>query len=61
MAAIEEQHARPDVDRELVLAGEVVIEPGEQQLFDSRVAIATIGVPGGGASKRSGSVMQKGS
>ena len=45
---IEEQHPRPDVDGELVAACEVMIEPDEQQFLDSRVAIATISVPGGG-------------
>jgi hypothetical protein len=49
MRAIEEQHPRPDVDGELVTAGKIVIEPDEQQFLYSRVAFATIGVPGGGA------------
>ena len=39
MAAIEKQRARPDVDGVLVLRGEVVIETGEEQLFDFGVAI----------------------
>ena len=39
VAAIEKQHARPDADGVVVLRGEVVIEPGEQQLLDLRVAI----------------------
>ena len=39
MAAVEEQRARPDVDGELVLGGEVVIEADEQELLDLRVAI----------------------
>ena len=39
VAAIEKQRARPDVDRVLVVRGEVVIEAGEQQLLDLRVAI----------------------
>src|SRR5262249_39339815 len=38
-AAIEEQRARPDVDRELVARREVVIEAEEQQLLDFGVAI----------------------
>ena len=38
--AIEEEHARPDADRELVLAGEVVIETGEEEVFHARVALA---------------------
>ena len=40
VAAIEEQRARPDVDGLFVLRGEVVIEAGEQQLLDLRIAIA---------------------
>ena len=40
VAAIEKEHARPDADGELVLSDEVVIEPGEQELFDARVALA---------------------
>ena len=40
VAAIDEQHARPDVDRELVLLGEIMVEPGEQELLDAGVAIA---------------------
>ena len=47
--AIEEQDPGPDVDGELVPARKVMIEPDEQQFLDSRVAIATISVPGGGA------------
>jgi hypothetical protein len=39
VASIEEQRARPDVDRLLVAGGKVVIEAGEQQLLDFRVAI----------------------
>ena len=39
MAAIEEQRARPDVDRLFVLGGEVVIEAEQQQLLDLRIAI----------------------
>ena len=39
MAAIEEEHSRPDVDRELVLTGEVVIEPAQQQFLEARLAI----------------------
>ncbi len=38
--AIEKQDARPYIDRLIVLAGEVAIEPVEQQLFDSGVAIS---------------------
>ena len=37
MAAIEEEHAAPHLDRVLELAREVPIEPGEQQLLDARV------------------------
>ena len=39
VVAIEKQRARPDVDRLFVLAGEVVIEAGEQQLLDLGFAI----------------------
>ena len=39
MAAIEEQRARPDVDRLFVLGGEVVIQAEQQQLLDLRIAI----------------------
>ena len=45
VGTIEKEHARPDVDGEIVTAGEIVIETGEQQLFDSGVTI-TIGVIG---------------
>ncbi len=38
--AIEEQDARPDADRKLVVAGEVIIEAAEQQPFDARVFVA---------------------
>src|SRR5687768_4099670 len=37
---IQEEHARPDVDGEIVSAGEVMIESREQQFFDAAVAIA---------------------
>ena len=40
MAPIEEEHARPDADGELVLSDKVVIEPGEEEVFDARVALA---------------------
>ena len=39
MTAIEKQRARPDIDGLLILRREVVVEAGEQQLFDLRVAI----------------------
>jgi hypothetical protein len=38
VAAIQEQCARPDVDRLFVLGREVVIEADQQQLLDLRVA-----------------------
>ena len=38
MAAIEEQRTRPDVDRVVVLRGEIVIEADQQELFDLGVA-----------------------
>ena len=40
MPAIEEEDARPDADGQLVLSGEVVVEAGEEELFDARVAFA---------------------
>ena len=40
MTAVDEQHARPHVDREFVLFRKVMIEPREQELFDARVAVA---------------------
>ena len=39
VCAIEEEDARPDIDGEVVAAGEVVVQPGQQQLFDSGLAI----------------------
>ncbi len=39
MVAVEKQRARPDVDRLIVVAGEVVIEAGEQQLLDLGLTI----------------------
>ena len=36
---IEKQHARPEVDGLFVVAGEVLVEAGEQELLDPRVAI----------------------
>jgi hypothetical protein len=39
MAAVEKQGARPDVDRELVVGGEVMVEADEEELLDLRVAI----------------------
>ena len=40
MAAIEEQDPRPDADGELVLTGKIMVEAGEEQVFDARVALA---------------------
>ena len=40
VAAIEEEHPRPNADRELVLAGEIVVETGEEKAFDPRVSFA---------------------
>jgi hypothetical protein len=37
---IEKQHARPDVDGLVVLRREVMIETGEQQAFNARVAFS---------------------
>lgn len=39
MAAVDEQHAGPDVDRLVVLIGEVVRQAGEQELFDAGIAV----------------------
>jgi hypothetical protein len=39
MAAVEKQRACPDVDGELVVRGEVMVESGEEEVFDSGVAI----------------------
>jgi hypothetical protein len=39
VAAFEKGHARPHIDRLLVVAAEVVIEARQQQLFDTRGAI----------------------
>ena len=37
VVAIEEQHARPEVDGRFELAGEIVIEAGDEQMLDPRV------------------------
>jgi hypothetical protein len=42
MSAIQEQHARPDMDGLRVVSDEVVIETCEQQLLDARVARVTL-------------------
>src|SRR5262249_38722594 len=39
MIPVEEQRSRPDVDRLIVLSGEIVIEAGEEQLLDLRLTI----------------------
>ena len=39
MAAIQKQRPRPDVDRLFVLAGEIMVETPEEELFDLRIAI----------------------
>ena len=38
VTAIQEQRARPDVDRLLVLGGEVMVETEEEKLLDLRLA-----------------------
>ena len=60
VAAVEKQHARPDVDGRLVVAGEVMIEPLQQQLLDARLALGA-GERVGGVSQsvRSGSDMRQ--
>jgi hypothetical protein len=40
--ALEKHHARPDVDRVLVFSREVMIETGDEQLFDARGAIGIV-------------------
>ena len=40
MSTVEEQHARPDVHRLLVAPREIVIESREEELLDTRIAIA---------------------
>ncbi len=44
VGAVEEHDARPDVDRLLVLGCEVVVEPGEQEVLDPRLAIGQGGI-----------------
>jgi hypothetical protein len=39
VASIEKEGAGPDVDGLLVLRGEVVVQTGEEELLDLRVAI----------------------
>lgn len=39
VTAVDEQCARPNIDRQLVLAGEIVIEPAQQQLFETCFSI----------------------
>jgi hypothetical protein len=39
VAALEEDDAGPDVDRLLIAAGEILIEAGEEQLFDAGIAV----------------------
>ena len=49
MMPVEEQRARPDVDRLIVAPGEVLIEPVEQQLLDLGIPIRLRrGMNGGG-------------
>jgi hypothetical protein len=40
VASLEKRHTRPHVDRLLVVAPEVVVETGQQQLFDTRGAFS---------------------
>jgi hypothetical protein len=39
VATLEKRHTRPHVNRLLVVATEVMVEAGQQQLFDTRGAI----------------------
>jgi len=41
VTAVEEERAGPDVDRLVVVASKVVIESGEQQLLDLRLAFCS--------------------
>jgi hypothetical protein len=42
VVALEEHHSRPHVDGAFVLAGEIVVEPGEEKLLDARLAIRIV-------------------
>ena len=44
VAVIEEEDPCPDRDRTLVVAGEVMVEPGQEELFDARIAISLRGI-----------------
>ena len=55
--AVEEQDPRPEIDRRVELAGEVVIEAGDQQLLDARVAPGGAWRLGRGRDDDSGSAM----
>ena len=46
--AVEEEHACPDVDGEIVVAGEVVIEAAEQQFLDASLAFVFRHLPRSG-------------
>src|SRR5262249_42477265 len=48
VAAVEEEHPGPDIDRQLVLTREIVIETAEQELLDAGVTIAIAGIGLGG-------------
>src|SRR5262245_17142936 len=39
---VEKNNARPDADRALVLSAEIVIEPGEEQLLDTRLSVRLV-------------------
>ena len=42
VVTFEKHHARPDADRVFVVSGEIVIEPEEQELFDSRLTVGVV-------------------
>ena len=44
VVTFEKHHARPARDRVFVMSGEIVIEPEEQELFDSRLTVGVAGV-----------------
>jgi glutamate formiminotransferase / 5-formyltetrahydrofolate cyclo-ligase len=47
VSTIEKQDTRPDIHREIVLAGKVMVEAGEKKLFDSGITIAIRSLRGG--------------
>ena len=56
--AIEEQHARPEIDGRFELAGEIVIEPRDEEMLDARVLFGAR-APRGAGPDDCGSAMAK--